>query len=91
MLGESGCSRSFPILAGVRQGCVLSPRLFCSALEWAMSRWRARVATAGVDLGDGMPNLIDLRFADDILLFASSSVEAATLLDTLVEELAAVG
>ena len=38
--GDWGESRWFDISAGVRQGCVLSPRLFCSVLEWAMQRWR---------------------------------------------------
>ena len=33
---------------------------------------------------DGGPNLLDLRFADDILLFAQSRVEAGNLLDALV-------
>ena len=33
----AGDSRKFDILSGVRQQCVLSPRLFCAALELAMS------------------------------------------------------
>ena len=35
--------------------------------------------------------LMDLRFADDVFLFARSSAEIAALLDDLVEELKAVG
>ena len=38
-----------------------------------------------------MPHLIDLRFADDILLFARSAMEAGKLLDSLVAELSEVG
>ena len=34
--GEHSNSSPFPIHAGVRQGCVLSPRLFCSVLQWGM-------------------------------------------------------
>ena len=37
--GEHSNSDPFPIHAGVRQGCVLSPRLFCSVLQWGMSAW----------------------------------------------------
>ena len=88
--GDSGDSRSFEIL-GVRQGCVLSARLFTAVLQWAMSRWRRKVQGHGINLDDGGANLIDLRFADDLLLFAKTAAEASWLLDTLVVELGAVG
>ena len=55
------CSRSFPIRGGVRQGCVLSPRLFNSVLEIAKACWCASVGDLGLDLGDGGPALLDLR------------------------------
>ena len=45
----------------------------------------------GFDLQDGMDRLVDLRFLDDILLFAKSAAEASAILDGLVHELAAVG
>ena len=32
-----------------------------------MRKWRNAVGQAGIDLTDGGPNLLDLRFADDIL------------------------
>ena len=38
---------------GVRQGRVLSPRLFCSVLQLAMGRWRSQVKHFGLNLGDG--------------------------------------
>ena len=90
-MGDWGRSREFSITAGVRQGCVLSPRLFCCVLQWAMDRWRSRVGPAGIDLRDDMRRLLDLRFADDILLFATSWQELSLLIDALVEELARVG
>ena len=34
-----------------------------------MSEWRLANPHGGVDLGDAMPRLLDLRFADDILIF----------------------
>ena len=87
----AGASRKFDILSGVRQWCVLSPRLFCAALELAMSEWRAANPQAGIDLGDDMVRLLDLRFADDVLIFANTKEEAQNLLDSLVRHLAAAG
>ena len=46
---------------------------------------------AGFDLGDGLRRLLDLRFADDIVLFGRTQKEIARLLDSLVEEFAHVG
>ena len=83
VVGEWGRSRNFAITAGVKQGCVLSPRLFSATLEWALRSWKNASQGAGIDLGDGLPNLMELRFADDILLFANSGPEAAQLLDKL--------
>ena len=60
----------------------------CSAvLHWAMSKWRtwAEGCSFGFDLGDGLPPLLDLRFADDILIFARSSQDIMTVLDKLVQ------
>ena len=81
----------FHIRGGVRQGCVLSPRLFSCVLEVALGSWRRKVGTAGVDFQDGMRTLLDLRFADDLLLFAKTFQETKFLLDELVTCLAEVG
>ena len=48
------------VLGGVKQGCVLTLRLFCSVLEWALSKWKVRVRTEGIDLEDGGEHLLDL-------------------------------
>ena len=56
-----------------------------------MRKWRMKVGDLGFDLSDGMPPLIDLRFAEDILLFARSAMEVRKLLDSLVAELSKVG
>lgn len=42
----------------------------------------------GLDLGDGGPALLDLRFAEDIMVFATSEVDAGVLLGELVSALA---
>ena len=93
MQGEHSNSSPFPIHAGVRQGCVLSPRLFCSVLQWGMLAWRQNAETrkCGFDLGDNMAFLLDLRFADDILLLARTAAEAMALLDDLVHKLPNIG
>ena len=74
------------INAGVRQGCVLRPKMFSSVLcQWRMSKWRtwAEGRSFGFDLGDDLPPLLDLRFADDMLILARSSHEIMTLFDKL--------
>ena len=43
------------------------------------------------DFGDGGIPLLDLRFADDILLFATSSDEAARMVDASLTCLKEVG
>ena len=77
----------------MRQGCVVSPKLFSALLHWAMSKWRAWAAgrSSGFDLGDDLPPLLDLRFADGTLTFARSSHEIMMLLDKLVEFLGDAG
>ena len=69
---------------------MLSPKLFTCVLQWAMPR-RATAFDFGIVLHDSMPKLVDLRFADDILLFASSAHEPTVLLDLRMLDLAATG
>jgi len=54
VVSNNDTSYEFDICAGVRQGCVLSPRLFCSVLQLAMGRCRNQVKHFGLNLGDGM-------------------------------------
>ena len=51
----------------------------------------AKSGTKGIDLRDGMPQLLVLTCADDILLFAKTSGILIYLLDTLVDTLEGVG
>ena len=52
---------------------------------WTMSKWRtwAEGRSFGFALGDDLPPLLDLRFADDMLILARSSHEIMTLFDKL--------
>ena len=84
-------SCGFNVRGGVRQGCVLSPRLFSSVLEMALSSWRAKMEAEGLSLEDGLKPLLDLRFADDILLFCTTLDKTCLLLEELVASLAQVG
>ena len=91
--GETDLSEEFSINGGVGQGRVLSPRLFTGVLQWAMGKWRSKVASEGlgIDMHDGLPRLLDLRFADDISIFGSSSLQCLELLDALENVLDEVG
>lgn len=40
-----------------------------ATLEFAMQKWKHAIGQAGIDLIDGGHNLLDSRFADDILIF----------------------
>ena len=71
-------------------GCVLSPRLFGCVLEVALVAWRNDVGHLGIDFQDGLAEPLDLRLADDTLLFAMTRDEAARILDAIVQALAAV-
>ena len=88
--GSTSSSSVFSISAGVRQGCILSPRLFAAVLEFVISDWKQR-NNFGLDIGDADRKLLELRFADDVLLFASSVAEAANILDSLVIALRGAG
>ena len=78
-------------LQGTR--CVLKPRLFTGALQWAMGKWRSKVESGdlGIDMHDGLPRLLDLRFADDIFTFGSTSLQCLELLDAFENVLDEVG
>ena len=58
IVGFVGQSRKFNSTGGVRQGCVLSPRLFRAVLQWAMREWRTDVGNMGFNLMDGGSNLL---------------------------------
>ncbi|KAK6756763.1 hypothetical protein RB195_014908 [Necator americanus] len=78
---------TIPIGKGVRQGDTISPKLFTAALQWIMKSlsWEGR----GIRV-DGR-FLSNLRFADDIVFFSSSTNEAETMLSELNEAVKRIG
>ncbi|CAD6196504.1 unnamed protein product [Caenorhabditis auriculariae] len=82
---------SIPIRKGVRQGDTISPKLFSTALEDAMRQlgwdeehdWEDSTDIRGINI-DGKV-LTNLRFADDIVLFSSSTTELSSMLNDLDE------
>ena len=56
----------FATHGGVRQGCVIGPRLFCAMLEMSIANWRDEILHLGLDLGDGRRSLLDLKFPNHI-------------------------
>ena len=68
-LSNTGASHELNICAGVREGCVLSLRLFCSVLQLAIRRWRNQAQHLVLNLGDGTSHLLVLRFVDDQFVF----------------------
>ena len=57
----------------------------------ALKKWREQLQDGGLDFGDGGIPLLDLPFVDDIWLFATSSAEAAWMVDAWASCLKEVG
>ena len=91
VMSSVDCSKEFHIRAGVRQGCVMSPHLFCAVLEWAMRDWKAHGHGLGIVLHENQNPLVDLSFADDILMFAASVEQSPDMLRSLVDALRNAG
>jgi len=73
-------SEWFNVKKGVQQGCVLSPYLFNILAEMVMRETLDRFQ-GGLQTGGRM--IMNLRYADDIILLATSEAELQELVDRL--------
>ena len=83
-------SEKFSIQRGVRQGDVLSPLLFNAVLEDAVRKWKLKLTNEGLRLGQDT-RLTNLRYADDLKIFATSLEELVSMVEMLVQELSLIG
>ena len=73
----------FQIGKGVRQGCILSPRLFNLYTEYIMRNAGLEEAQAGIKIAG--TNINNLRYADDTTLMTESEEELESLLKVTEE------
>lgn len=87
-------SKEFDIKRGTKQGDPLSTLLFNVVLEQVFTKlkleWARRGCGLEVSLG-AKRHLSNLRFADDVLLFASTQKQLVTMLTELKEEASSCG
>ena len=80
-----GClSDSFEVKSGVIQGGILSPLLFVLVMDFVMRKVKAETE-AGIIWGEN-GKLLDLDYADDIVLVCNEPEELQRVLDGLVSE-----
>lgn len=84
-------SSHFPIFRGVKQGDIISPLLFNCALQIVFENWQRQLDQHGWQLEENGHYLSNIRYADDIMLFAKSADELQEMLTLLVQELELVG
>ena len=75
----------------MKQGDVISPILFNCALEVVFSRWKTKMQDQGWLLHTNAERLTNIRYADDILIFAKSRQEVQFMIQELMKDLQEVG
>ena len=60
-------------------------------MEMVFSKWKGRLTTQGWELPGEAERLTNIRFADDMFLYARSLEDAKVMLSLLVEEFQEVG
>nr|VZI37464.1 unnamed protein product [Spirometra erinaceieuropaei] len=87
-LVRNNFTQPFGIRSGVRQGCILPPILFNYAIDWILGRSVHEGDGAGFASGH---QLIDLDYADDIALLASSFGDLQSMVSRVNEVAMSVG
>ena len=82
-------TEEFDIKNGVKQGCILSPFLFCLAIDWIMKR--TDIGVTGGIIWTFTESLGYIVFADDISLLAHSHRDIQSKTEKLVRNAAKVG
>ena len=80
----------FHIGHGVKQGDVISPLLFNAGLEHAIREWKACLYDEGIHIG-APANLTNIRYADDLMLYAKTWQELVHMLERLKAVSANIG
>ena len=85
-------SKQFKITRGTKQGDPMSPSIFNAVLEELFGKLKVQWESqgSGLDLGQ-KERLTNLRFADDVLLVASSRSQLQNMIEGLMVEASAVG
>ena len=60
-------------------------------MDVVFDEWRRSLDTEGLYIALGVPRLTNIRYADDILLFAKSIEELVSMIEKLIEELKRIG
>ena len=81
-------SDSFPVVTGVRQGCVLAPTLFSTCMDWILGRMSERSSCSA---SFGKITISGLDFANDAVIFAETLDILLGALEVLNEELEPLG
>ena len=84
-------SSAFLIQRGVKQGDTLSAIFFNCVLDTAFDAWLLSFHHEGIYIGHGLPRLTNIRYADDIMLYAKSLNELEDMTGKLIDELRKIG